>query len=157
MEIFLATSEQIGALRLYQLNMSQRNVNLSNQALIDTLSERELVILYEILRIESELQRFSPLETEGQRIMHELLLSQLELVIDRLSPEDDELWGHVWRLVDWLRFEALHRGGEEYSLESLVARAEILKGSPLTEEEYRHFRELAQEIAEVDRELSADN
>jgi hypothetical protein len=115
------------------------------------------VLLSEILRIEDELQRFSPMQTDAERIMNELLLDQLELIIDRLSPEDDELWGHVWRVVDWLRFEALQRSENQYSLEALVARAEASKGDKLTEEEYQQFRALAMEIAEVDRELSPDN
>jgi hypothetical protein len=128
-----------------------------NRSGLDALNQRELVLLSEILRIEDELQRFAALETDGERIMNEILLDQLEMIIDRLSPEDDELWGHVWRVVDWLRFEALQRSENEYSLEALVAKAEIAKGGPLTQEEYEQFRVLAMEIAEVDRELSADN
>jgi hypothetical protein len=148
--------EQIAALPLYQLIMSKPSPGVDSK-LIDQLNERELVLLYELLRIEDELQRFSLMETEGERIMYELLLDQFELLIDRLSPEDDELWGHVWRIVEWLRVDALHRGEEEYGLESLVSRAEANKGAPLTPEELEHFRQLAIEIAELDRELSAES
>ncbi|HSI72502.1 MAG TPA: hypothetical protein VK934_04945 [Fimbriimonas sp.] len=124
---------------------------------LESLSQRDMVLLSEILRIEDELQRFGGMETDGERIMSEILLDQLELIIDRLSPEDDELWGHVWRVVDWLRFEVLARSEDDYSLEAIVARAEEAKGGKLTEEEYQQYLALAMEIAEVDRELSADN
>ncbi|MEZ0327391.1 MAG: hypothetical protein ACAH95_15950 [Fimbriimonas sp.] len=129
---------------------------VSSDRLLDQLNERELVLLCELLRIEDELQRCSLLETQGDRILYELLLDQFELLIDRLSPEDDELWGHVWRIVDWLRIDALHRGEDEYSFEALVARAEINKGAPLNEDEIEQFRELALEMAQLDRELSAE-
>ncbi len=121
------------------------------------LNEREMVLLCELLRIEDELHRHSPLEAQGDRIMVELLLDQFELLIDRLSPEDDELWTHAWRIVEWLRIDTLHRGEEEYSFEALVARAEINKGARLDEHEIEQLREIAMEIAECDRELSRES
>jgi hypothetical protein len=123
---------------------------------LDRLSQRDMVLLGEILRIENELERYAALRAEGERIMYELLLTQFELVVGKLSSEDDELWGHVWRVVDWLRFEALQRSEQGYSLAAMIERAEAVKGGPLSREEYEQFSELAQEIADVDRELSAD-
>ena len=70
---------------------------------LEALTERELVLLTEILRIEADLQQFCALETEGEKVMVELLLDQLELLVSRLSPEDSTLWNHIGCVLEWVR------------------------------------------------------
>ncbi len=69
---------------------------------------RDLVFICELLRIEEGLQRCGLFEAEGDVIMYELLLGQFELLLDRLSPEDDELWVHALRIIEWMRIDAMY-------------------------------------------------
>jgi hypothetical protein len=131
-----------------------RYQTLEVKELVDQLSERELVLLYDLVRIDNEFERCGRMETVAERELHELLLDQLRLLMARLSPEDTLIWQCVEQVVDRLRVESLERStAEDYSLDAIVRRAEEAKGGPLSKEEYDHLAELAEELAEVDRKL----
>ena len=127
----------------------------SSVDLIAGLSAREAVLLGEIFRIEDDLQAVICLDSECEREACELLIDQLQLLMNRLSTEDELIWAHLNRVAAWLRDETVARAQEQdYSLASLVAKAEANKGAPLTEEEYLSLKELADEIAECNRLLA---
>jgi hypothetical protein len=76
---------------------------LTCEATIEDLSPRELVLLNEIFRIEGELRRYAKLASPVERESYDLIVDQLQLVISRLSSEDDLLLAHVGRVSMWLQ------------------------------------------------------